>query len=182
MSEMFKQLTQKHIDFIKAQHVFFVATADAEGRINVSPKGMDTLRVINESEVVWLNLTGSGNETATHVLDNGRMTVMFCSFDRQPLILRLYGKADAIHPRDEEAWAKYSEVFNHQPGSRQFFEFHLDLVQTSCGYAVPFYEFQGERKTLTKWSNKKGDAGIADYWQETNQTSLDGKPTQILRS
>ncbi len=182
MSDIFQQLTQQHIDFINQQHIFFVGTAGAEGRVNVSPKGMDTLRIIDETQVVWLNLTGSGNETAAHVLENKRMTVMFCSFDRQPLILRLYGNASAIHPRDKEAWTHYSALFDQQPGARQFFELRLDLVQTSCGYAVPFYELQGERKTLAKWSNNKGETGIADYWQEKNQTSLDGKPTRILDS
>ena len=182
MAGIFQELTQQHIDFIKAQHVFFVGTADTEGHINVSPKGLDTLRVINEHEVVWLNLTGSGNETATHVLNNGRMTLMFCSFERQPLILRLYGNAKVIHPRDTAAWNKYSAIFRQQLGSRQFFEFSLDLVQTSCGYAVPFYAFQGERETLAKWNHKKGEAGITDYWEATNQRSLDGKPTRILSS
>ena len=182
MTDTFPQLTQQHIDFIEAQHVFFVGTADTDGHINVSPKGLDTLRVLNEREVVWLNLTGSGNETATHVLNNGRMTLMFCSFERQPLILRLYGNAEVIHPRNTAAWTRHSEVFSHQLGSRQFFEFHLDLVQTSCGYAVPFYAFQGERETLAKWNQRKGETGITDYWEATNQRSLDGKPTQILSS
>ncbi len=180
MADIFQQLTQQHIDFINRQQIFFVGTAGAEGRVNVSPKGMDTLRVINETEVVWLNLTGSGNETAAHIFENRRMTLMFCSFDKQPLILRLYGHANIIHPREAVAWASYSALFGQQPGARQFFELQLELVQTSCGYAVPRYELQAERKTLTKWSNHKGEAGIADYWQEKNQTSLDGKPTRIL--
>ena len=100
MSERFEKLTDKHIEFIKDQHLYFVGTAGAEGFVNVSPKGMDSFRVIDHSKVAWLNLTGSGNETAAHVLENGRMTVMFCSFDKQPLIMRLYGQAKAVHPRD----------------------------------------------------------------------------------
>lgn len=180
MAELFDQLNDDLIEFIDNQHLFFVGTAGATGTINVSPKGMDTLRVIDQKEIVWLNLTGSGNETAAHVSENERMTIMFCSFDRQPMILRLYGKADIVHPRDEARWEKYLTLFETQPGTRQFFEFHIDMVQTSCGYAVPFYELKGERPTLRKWATNKGEDGIAKHWEEKNQLSLDDKPTHIL--
>ena len=145
----------------------------------LSPKGMDSLRVIDGSTVAWLNLTGSGNETAAHLLRNNRMTLMFCSFEKQPLILRIYGAAEAVHPRDEK-WEKYQQSFPDFVGTRQFYEIRIDLVQTACGYAVPFYEFKGERSTLTKWADKKGRSGVEDYWRESNQISLDGYETDIL--
>ena len=179
MAEQFEALTEKHIEFIQAQHLFFVGTAGAEGFVNVSPKGMDSFRVLDPSSVAWLNLTGSGNETAAHVLENGRMTVMFCSFDKQPLILRLYGKATAVHPRDND-WAALEGQFPSYTGTRQIFRLQLDMVQTSCGYAVPFYELVGERPTLKKWADNRGRDGVEAYWEEKNTTSLDGRDTGIL--
>ncbi|MBQ62115.1 MAG: pyridoxamine 5'-phosphate oxidase [Gammaproteobacteria bacterium] len=179
MAEKFDALNEHHIDFIQQQHMFFVGTAAAEGTVNLSPKGMDSLRVIDGSTVAWLNLTGSGNETAAHLLRNNRMTLMFCSFEKQPLILRIYGAAEAVHPRDEK-WEKYQQSFPDFVGTRQFYEIRIDLVQTACGYAVPFYEFKGERSTLTKWADKKGRSGVEDYWRESNQISLDGYETDIL--
>lgn len=178
MAEFFDALSDDHISFIQQQHLFFVGTAGTEGRINVSPKGMDSFRVLGSNEVVWLNLTGSGNETAAHVLDNPRMTVMFCSFDKQPLILRLYGQATLIYPRDE-SFDQFHELFDRQPGTRQFFRMTVDSVQTSCGFAVPLYELSGERETLKKWAENKGDEGIQAYWTEKNQVSIDGKSTGI---
>lgn len=182
MSELFDALTEDHQAFIKAQHLYFVGTAGAEGKINVSPKGMDSLRVTSPNEVVWLNLTGSGNETAAHVIETGRMTVMFCSFDKQPLILRLYGHANLVYPRDEAKFSEYLDMFHHQPGTRQFFELTIDAVQTSCGFAVPLFNLKGERDTLSKWAKNKGETGIEAYWEEKNQLSLDGQSTGILPS
>ncbi|HBC55981.1 MAG TPA: pyridoxamine 5'-phosphate oxidase, partial [Gammaproteobacteria bacterium] len=124
MSEQFAQLESKHIQFIGEQHIYFVGTAGAEGYVNVSPKGMDSLRVISPDRVIWLNLTGSGNETAAHVLENGRMTLMFCSFEKQPLILRLYGVAEAIHSH-EENWSEWIGHFPVQPGARQIFNLQI---------------------------------------------------------
>ena len=178
MAERFEKLNDKHIDFIRQQHLYFVGTAGVEGFVNVSPKGMDSLRIIDESVVAWLNLTGSGNETAAHVLENGRMTIMFCSFDKQPLILRLYGQAIATHPGDE-GWAGLARLFPEYVGARQIFTLDMDLVQTSCGYAVPYYTLQGERPTLTKWAENHGEAGVRDYWKEKNTRSLNDKDTGI---
>ncbi|MEL6950500.1 MAG: pyridoxamine 5'-phosphate oxidase family protein [Pseudomonadota bacterium] len=178
MGEQFKALDDKHIEFIGDQHLFFVGTAAAEGLINVSPKGMDTFRVIDASRVAWLNLTGSGNETAAHVLEHDRMTIMFCSFDKHPRILRLYGKATVVHPRDA-TWQEHIDRFPKFTGARQVFDVHLNMVQTSCGYAVPYYELKGERPTLTKWADGRGRSGIENYWQERNTESLDQKPTGI---
>lgn len=179
MGQKFAQLETKQIEFIQKQHLFFVGTAGAGGRVNVSPKGMDTLRVIDTHKVVWLNLTGSGNESAAHVAENGRMTLMFCSFERAPLILRLYGQAQVLHPRDAQ-WGHYVTLFPPYAGARQLFELTIDMVQTSCGFAVPFFEYSGERETLAAWADQKGEEGLAQYWQEKNQLSLDGQPTYIF--
>jgi Pyridoxamine 5'-phosphate oxidase len=179
VAERFEKLDHKHIAFIRQQHMYFVGTAGAQGYVNVSPKGMDSFRIIDDGTVAWLNLTGSGNETAAHVMENGRMTIMFCSFDKQPLIMRLYGQATAIHPRDE-CWAEWSALFPAYTGARQIFQLELELVQTSCGYAVPYYQLKGERPTLTKWADNHGEAGIQDYWVEKNTKSLNDKDTGIL--
>ncbi len=179
MAKQFESLRPKLEDFIKNQKIFFVATAMKEGRINLSPKGMDSLRVLDPNKVVWLNLTGSGNETAAHLLESSRMTIMFCAFEGKPLILRLYGRATAFHERDE-AFKKYQPLFPEKLGTRQIIEMNIDLVQTSCGYGVPFMEYQEERTLLDAWSAKKGREGIRDYWQDKNTVSLDGHPTGIF--
>ncbi len=178
MADKFEELTDRHVEFIENQRIFFVGTAGADGFVNVSPKGMDSFRVINSAKVSWLNLTGSGNETAAHVLENNRMTVMFCSFDKQPLILRLYGHSTAIHTREKE-WPEAAALFPEHVGARQIFELNLELVQASCGYAVPYYQLKGERTTLTKWANNHGSSGIKKYWIENNTKSLNGKDTGI---
>ena len=179
MAERFTVLDPKHIEFIESQHLFFVATAGIEGSVNLSPKGMDSLRVLNNQRVVWLNLTGSGNETAAHIAENSRMTLMFCSFDKQPLILRLYGQAKAIHVRDD-SWGDLAQHFPPYTGARQFFDLNIELVQTSCGFAVPYYDLVGERETLLNWSEKTGRAGIEGYWKRKNIRSLDDKATGII--
>ncbi|HDZ07957.1 pyridoxamine 5'-phosphate oxidase family protein [Pseudohongiella sp.] len=179
MSEKFSELSPALIDFIGEQHIYFVGTAGAEGRVNVSPKGMDSLRILGPNDVVWLNMTGSGNETAAHVLENQRMTIMFCSFGKQPLILRLYGQAQVIHPRDAD-WDALITQFNDYVGARQIFRLAVDLVQTSCGYAVPHCDYKSERITLEKWAEKRSREGVEAYWAEKNTQSLDGKDTGIL--
>ncbi len=179
MAQMHPELLQRHIDFIAAQKIFFVATATAGSRINLSPKGMDSLRVLDSRRVAWLNVTGSGNETAAHVQADARMTVMFCAFDGAPLILRLYGHAKAVH-RGDAAWAALSAQFPPLPGARQIFDLAVDGAQTSCGMGVPLYDYRGERGQLEAWAEKKGEAGLRDYWQQKNRSSIDGLPTQIL--
>ena len=164
--------------FIEKQHLFFVGTADVDGRVNVSPKGLDGLRVLGPNRVVWLNLTGSGNETAAHILGVNRMTIMFCSFDENPLILRLYGKAHAIYPGDEE-WDDLMNQFSITKGARQFFDMEVEQVQTSCGFGVPKYALEGERDRLLTWTDNKGEEGIKDYWEQKNMVSIDGKPTGL---
>jgi hypothetical protein len=181
VSEQMSQLDETLKRFIADQHMFFVGTAGKDGRVNISPKGMDSLRVIDSEKIVWLNLTGSGNETAAHVLENDRMTVMFCSFDKHPIILRLYGQARVIHPRGER-WDDLIGRFPDIPGARQVFELDISLVQKSCGYAVPYYQFGGERTTLKKWSENKDEQELKAYWEERNTHSLDGKPTGITQT
>jgi len=156
-----------------------VGTAGNEGRVNLSPKGMDSLRILNDHQVIWLNLTGSGNETAAHLLEQSRMTLMFCAFEGNPLILRIYGKARAIHPRDAE-WEEQITLFPKYPGSRQIFLLDIDSVQTSCGFAVPNYSYKEDREELINWSEKLGEEGVKNYWEEKNQVSIDGKPTGIF--
>lgn len=179
MAQRYDELTQDHIAFIWQQQMYFVATAPAEGHVNLSPKGFDSLRVFDPKTVAWLNVTGSGNETAAHVLENGRMTIMFCAFEGKPVILRLYGKARVVHPRDAE-WAGLLARFENIPGARQIFVLDIELVQTSCGMGVPLYDYRGQRSQLVEWAEKKGPEGVAEYWERKNQVSLDGKPTQIL--
>ncbi len=179
MAKKFTSLTSEHHDFIKAQKLFFVATADIESRINLSPKGMDSFRLTDDNTALWLNMTGSGNETAAHVLADGRMTIMFCAFEGKPIILKLYGKARAIHPRDSD-WKHLVQKFPATPGARQIFELDIDLIITSCGMAVPFFDYKEERSQLNSWAEKKGSEGLNDYWLEKNRLSLDGKPTGII--
>ena len=137
---------------------------------------MDTLRILEPRRVAWLNLTGSGNETAAHLLENPRMTLMFCAFEGEPLILRLYGRATAWHPRDQR-WGELLPIFPAIPGARQIIEMEVDQAQTSCGMAVPFLDFRGERDQLARWAENKGPEGLREYWAKKNRAGIDGKPT-----
>ncbi|MGL4609761.1 MAG: pyridoxamine 5'-phosphate oxidase family protein [Trueperaceae bacterium] len=179
MGKQYSEISDMHKAFIEKQKMYFVATAAKDGRVNVSPKGMDTFRVVGQNKIIWLNLTGSGNETAAHLLDTNRMTIMFCDFDDRPLILRLYGPATAIYPRDT-AWQHYAPMFDSYVSARQIYEMNVDLVQTSCGFGVPLFAYQGDRDNLTTWANGKGEEGIKTYWTERNQKSIDGKETGIV--
>ncbi len=180
MAKFYETVTPELQQFIAAQKLFFVATAPQEGRINLSPKGMDCFRCLDERNVGYLDVTGSGNETAAHLEQNGRMTIMFCSFSEKPLILKLYGQGKVIRHQDGD-WQKYHLHFPAQPGERQIILLEIDSVQTSCGYGVPVVEgTMRERDTLKNWAEKKGEEGIRDYWQRNNQTSIDGLPTHLL--
>lgn len=179
MGQRFPALNERHRRFIEQQKMFFVGTAAAAGRVNVSPKGGDYLRVLDRNRVVWLNLTGSTNESSAHVQMLDRMTIMFCSFDGEPLILRLFGHARVVHPRDAE-WTELYAQFAPNPGARQLFVMDIDLVQTSCGMAVPNYKYVAERVGLDEWAAKKSPDAMVDYWREKNQLSLDNFPTNIL--
>lgn len=178
MARQFPEITDALKGFIERQKIFFVGTADVDGRVNVSPKGSDSFRIIDKNRVVWLNLTGSGNETAAHLIANNRITIMFCALDGKPMILRLYGSGKTIHPKDAD-WESLATLFPEKIGARQIFDISIDLVQTSCGFQVPFYEYEGERDLLDKWTENKGRDGVEQYWEDNNKTSLDGKPTGI---
>jgi hypothetical protein len=180
MGKRYSEIPDKLKQFIEDQKVFFVGTATASGRVNISPKGMDSLRVLNASRVMWLNVTGSGNETSAHIQENPRMTIMFAALEGNPMILRIYGNAKVIHRNDPE-WDNWVTLFMPLPGARQIFDLAVDLVQTFCGMGVPFYDYVGEREQLNEWANKKGDKGIKEYWKDKNQESIDGKPTHIIK-
>ncbi len=178
MGKKYDSINDKLSDFIIHQQLFFVATAAVDGRINLSPKGMDSLRITSPNQVVWLNLTGSGNETAAHLLENDRMTLMCCSFTQEPKILRLYGHAQ-IHHRGSPEWDAHIGRFPDLPGARQIVVMEVDLAQTSCGFGVPIFDCLGEREMLREWAEKKGEDGIKAYWKDRNSISLDGKSTGI---
>ena len=179
MAAFYTELSDELIAFIREQKVFFVATAPARGRINLSPKGMDTLRCLDGKTVAYLDITGSGNETAAHLIENGRMTMMFCSFIGEPLILRLSGRGRVIHQRDAE-WAPLAPLFQPLIARRQIIVLDIAMVQTSCGAGVPVYEFKHERDDLLRHWAERGQAGVEAYWASNNQISIDGLPTRLL--
>lgn len=166
--------------FIEKQHIFFTGTAGPTGRVNVSPKGMDSLRVLGPNRIIWRNMTGSGNETAPHLDADPRMTLMWCAFEGPPTILRTYGTARAIHRLDDD-WDALDAHFPADPAARQIFDLSVDLVQKSCGYAVPEMAYQNDRDVLINWAEKKGKDGIKEYWGTRNDTTIDGVPTDIAR-
>lgn len=178
MAKFYNTISPRIQKFIETQKMFFVATAPKNGRINLSPKGMDSFRVLNEKQVAWLSVTGSGNETSAHLLENGRMTLMMCAFEGAPNILRLYGKAKEVLPKDVN-WNEYISLFTELPGTRQIFVLDIESVQTSCGMSIPFYEYKGEREELIDWAKAKGKDGIDEYQQEKNKVSIDGLSTKL---
>ena len=180
MAKQFSHLADDHQRFIGQQHMFFTASAAPDGRVNVSPKGMDSLRILDPNRILWMNLTGSGNETAGHILEHPRVTLMWCSFTKRPLILRAYGTAEVVHVGDDR-WGALAEHFPAHRSARQIFDLTVDLVQTSCGYAVPFMDYTGERDTMQHWVDGKSDADIRAYWGERNTATIDGKPTGVPR-
>jgi hypothetical protein len=169
-----------HRAFIEKQHVFFVSTAplSGDGRVNLSPKGLDCFRVLTDNRVAYMDLISSGNETSAHTLENGRITLMFCSFIGPPLILRLYGKGFTVLPGTPD-WETYSPQFTIYPSTRQLIVADIDLVQTSCGFGVPLFDYAGERTIHFDWAETKGEAGMQAYMQEKNLVSLDGLPTDL---
>lgn len=178
MATFFSEISPRLQDFITQQKVFFVATAPLEGRINLSPKGMDSLRILSSTRVAWLNVTGSGNETAAHLLENPRITLMFCAFEGPPKIVRLYGNAKAVYPGDAN-WEELASNFTLLPGTRQIFDIQLENAQTSCGMSIPYFDYVGERNELNDWASQKGKEGIETYWKEKNLKSIDGKSTGL---
>lgn len=182
MATDYPALTAHHREFIARQHIFFTATAAAGARINLSPRSTDMFRLLSDNAAVYLDRTGSGNETAAHLKADGRMTIMMCAVEGPPLILRLYGRGRTIRRGSEEYSALLAEQFgNAEPlGARQMIRLDFDLVKTSCGYGVPLHEYKGERDTMDKWAGAKGPDGIEAYWREKNATSMDGLPTGMF--
>ncbi|THD36130.1 MAG: pyridoxamine 5'-phosphate oxidase family protein [Sphingomonas sp.] len=176
MAEFFDSLSDQHVAFVARQPVFFVATAAAETRINLSPKGMDCFRVLSRSQVAYLDVAGSGNETNAHLIADGRITIMFCAFDNPALILRLYGRGAPVLPQDA-GWGELAAHFTLLPGTRQIFVVDVDQVQTSCGWGVPHMSFDRERETLSKYHRQHDEAVRAAKYAARTQ-SIDGLPVR----
>ena len=177
MGKTYSALDDRWAEWIGKQRMFFVATAPlaGDGLINLSPKGMDTFRILGPTEVAYLDLTGSGVETIAHLRENGRITIQFCSFEGPPLILRIYGQGSVIWP-DDPAFAGLKALFPDYAGLRSIIRVKATRITDACGYAVPRYEYQGERDQLVKWAAHQGEEGIRAYQQERNAASLDGLP------
>lgn len=181
MADLHPEITDRLSDFIARQSVFFVASAplSANGHVNLSPKGLDTFRVLGPHEVAYLDMTGSGNETAAHMAENGRITVMFCAFEGPPKILRLFGRGRAVLPGTDE-WQELIPRFDEMLGARQLIVVDVERVATSCGYGVPLLGGDVQaRDQLTRWAESKGEEGLVAYWRERNATSIDGLPVAI---
>lgn len=180
MGKLHDSIKPAHKEFIEQQHIFFVSTAplSEDGRVNVSPKGLNCFKVLTENKIGYMDLISSGNETSAHILENGRITIMFCSFEGSPNMLRLYGKGFTVLPGSIE-WEQYAPHFKIFPSTRQLIIANIDLVQTSCGFGVPLYSYSGEREIHFEWAEKKGADGLQEYVQQNNLKSLDGLPSAI---
>jgi len=180
MSHITESLNDKDKRFIKNQKIFFVTTSPKEGKLNLSPKGLDdTFKIVNNNKILWLNYFGSGNETATHLLEDNRMTIMFCAFEGKPNILRLYCTARAIQEKDEE-WEEYLMNFEVPRAARQIFEVSILNVNNSCGMGVPLYDFVNQRQDLTNYFDKRNNEDYIRYMKKNNQVSFDGKDTKLF--
>ena len=179
MSHKFPALEPAHQAFIAAQKIFFVASAAPEGRVNLSPKGMASFAVLGANSVAYLDCTGSGNETRAHLLASPRLTIMFCAFDGDPVILRLYGQGRS-HLRGSADYTALLSHFEEMPGARQIVTLDVDLVATSCGMAVPLYEYSAERNNLVRHWTRQGLDGLRKYWGKKNMASIDGLPTHLV--
>ena len=176
MGRTYDALDEPLTEFLRAQHVFFVATAPAEGgHVNVSPKGLDTFAVVDPHTVAYLDLTGSGVETIAHVQQNGRITLLFCAFEGAPRIVRLYGRG-RVAPIGTAAFDAMAGRYPSYPNARAIIEVALDRIADSCGYGVPRYRYDGERSQLLDWAARKGPEGVAAYRDERNLESIDGLP------
>ena len=182
MANFSDKLSKEDIAFIQKQKVFFVSTAPKIGKINISPKGLDdTFKVLNENKILWLNYFGSGNETAAHLLEDDRMTIMICAFEGKATILRIYCKAKAIQEKDEN-WHEYIKYFSIQRAARQVFELNIESVNNSCGMGVPLYDFVSQREELTNYYDKTTKDEHIIYMKKKNQISFDGKPTKLFEN
>lgn len=180
MAKFFDAIDKQHLSFIDKQKLFFVATAplNPEGHVNLSPKGLDSFKVLSSDKVAYMDIVGSGNETSAHILENGRITFMFCAFEGAPNILRLYGNGYTVLP-DHEEWNELSAHFTLPLSVRQIIVANIYQVSTSCGFGVPLYEYTGERDHAQKWAENKGTEGLETYKQQKNLHSLDGLPTAL---
>lgn len=180
MATVHNEITDALQAFIRKQHVFFVSSAplDGEGHVNLSPKGLDTFRILSKNKVAYMDIISSGNETSAHTLENGRITFMFCAFENAPLILRLYGRGYTVLPGHPE-WSELASLFTLYPSTRQIIVADITRVSTSCGYGVPKYEYVGERDEHFKWAEREGQAGLETYKQEHSMISMDGLPTAL---
>jgi hypothetical protein len=183
MGKQFERIEPAHREFIERQHIFFNASAAPEGRVNVSPRDRAALRILDPNTIVYLDRTGSGNETAAHLLLNDRLTLMFCAFEGTPMILRLYGHGRIVpRPSPEYTTLLVSHFDNAEPpGARQLVLLHIDLVQTSCGMNVPFFDHVSQRDQLDRWAEAKGEAALHDYRRQKNTFSIDGFPTGLVQ-
>ncbi len=181
MAKQFERIEPAHAAFIEQQKIFFTASAAATGRVNISPRGTDALRILHPNAVAYLDETGSGNETAAHLRLSGRLTIMLCGFEHAPMILRLYGQGRSLPRGTPEYQALLETAYDNQetPGARQIIRLDIDLVQTSCGYGVPLFDYKQERNTLRRWAANKGEAGVTAYRREKNLRSIDGFETGL---
>ena len=175
MGKVYDRIDDKRAEFIRRQHMFFVGTApdSPDGHLNVSPKGLDTFRILGPSTVAYLDLTGSGIETVAHLRQNGRITLMFCAFEGRPLIVRLYGKGRVVEPGDGD-WDALIARFPEYPGVRSVVVVDVERVADSCGFAVPLYEYKGERSQLIDYARNNGPEGVEAYKARKNKASIDG--------
>ncbi|MBS1800628.1 MAG: pyridoxamine 5'-phosphate oxidase family protein [Acidobacteria bacterium] len=182
MGKQFDRIEQVHREFIERQHIFFNASAAATGRVNVSPRDVAALRILDANTVIYVDRTGSGNETAAHLLADGRLTLMFCAFTGSPMVMRLYGQGRIVSRPGEEYSALLATYFDNvePPGARQIVWLDVDLVQTSCGMNVPFFDFTGDRDQLTRWAEAKGEEALDQYRRQKNSHSIDGFPTGMF--
>jgi hypothetical protein len=181
MGKFFDQIDPKHEAFIAKQKMFFVGSAplSADGHVNLSPKGTDSFRVLSATKVAYMDMVGSGNETSAHISENGRITFMFCAFEGAPNIMRLYGHGYTVLPGDEE-WDSLAPHFEISLVTRQIIVADIHKVQTSCGFGIPYFSYQGERDHAYNWATKKGPEGLKAYVQEKNSVSMDGLPAPLL--
>lgn len=179
MAKFYNAISDDLRDFIHRQPVYFTASATDTSRINLSPRGRDTLRVLDNRTVAYLDLTGSGNETAAHLKADGRLTIMLCSFDEKPLIMRLYGRGRLVFPRDGE-WNSLAALFPQHVGARQIVVLDVESLQTSCGFGVPVAESMQPRDKILQWCESKGEEGLAEYRRRNNRISIDGLPSDTV--
>jgi hypothetical protein len=177
MGSIFPELNERLCEFIAQQKMFFVATAPlaADGHVNVSPKGLDCLRILGPTSVAYVDFTGSGIETVAHLRENGRLTLMFCAFEGPLRILRLRGRGEAIEPADD-AWDHYAAQLPQSASARSIIVLQVEIIADSCGYGIPLYDYVGERTQLPAWCDRKGAAGIVEYQSKKNRYSIDGLP------